>query len=113
MLRFEKDINNECLQYFAVSTPGALLIKSNDNVVGMIDYEVHEDSVKIFYITINEEYKRQGYATEAMTKIINENKGKYLYGDSLPGALKFWASLGVEFDEDEDEEYLTPFHLNC
>lgn len=113
MLRFEKDINNECLQYFAVSTPNALLIKSNNNVVGMIDYEVHEDSVKIFYITISEEYKRQGYATETMTKIINENKGKYLYGDSLPGALKFWASLGVEFDEDEDEDYLTPFHLNC
>jgi ribosomal protein S18 acetylase RimI-like enzyme len=114
MLRFEKDINNECLQYFAVSTPNALLIKAeDDNIVGMVDYEVHKDSVKIFYITISEEYKRQGYATETMTKIINENKGKYLYGDSLPGAIKFWASLGVEFDEDEDEEYLTPFHLNC
>ena len=113
MLRFEKDNNNECLQYFAVSTPCALLIKSNDNVVGMIDYETSETQVKIFYITISEEYKRQGYATEAITKIINENKGKYLYGDSLPGAIKFWESLGAEFDEDPDEEYLTPFHINC
>ena len=58
MLRLEKDNNNECLQYFAVSTPNALLIKAEDgNIVGMIDYEVHEDSVKIFYITISEEYK--------------------------------------------------------
>ena len=114
MLRFEKDNNNECLQYFAVSIPNALLIKAEDgNVVGMVDYEVYKDSVKIFYITIIEEYKRQGYATETMTKIINENRGRCLYGDSLPSALKFWASLGVEFDEEPDEDYLTPFHLNC
>ena len=113
MLRFEKDINNECLQYFAVSTPNALLIKSEDNVVGMIDYEVKGEYVKIFYITIAEEYKRQGYATEVIVKIINENKGKYLYGDALPGAaMKFWESMGAEFDEDDDD-YLTPFHINC
>jgi hypothetical protein len=31
----------------------------------------------------------------------------------LPGAIEFWRSLGAEFDEDEDEDYLTPFHINC
>ena len=113
MLRFEKDINNECLQYFAVSTPDALLIKVGDNIIGMIDYEIYKNSVKILYITINEEYKRQGYATEAITKIINENKGKCLYGDSLPGAIKFWASMGVEFHEDPSDDYLTPFSIEC
>ena len=113
MIKIVKDNNHNCLPLFGVSTPGAELITCNDNIVGMIDYEVHRDSVKIFYITILEEYKRNGLATEVMTKIINENKGKYLYGDSLPGAIEFWRSLGVEFDEDEDEDYLTPFHKIC
>ena len=42
-----------------------------------------------------------------------ENKGKYMYGDSLPGALSFWESMGAEFDEDEDDDYCTPFHIEC
>ena len=113
MIKLYKDIDNEALQYFGVSTPSALIIKCNDDVVGMIDYEVYRDSVKIFYIRIEDEYRRQGIARRVMESIINENKGKYLYGDSLPGAIEFWRSLGAEFDEDEDEEYLTPFHINC
>ena len=113
MIKLYKDINNECLQYYGISTPDALVIKCNDVPVGMVDYVEYDDYVKIFYITIDDLYKRQGIATEVMTKIINENKGKYLYGDSLPGALEFWRSMGAEFDEDEDEDYLTPFHINC
>jgi GNAT superfamily N-acetyltransferase len=113
MIKLYKDINNEALQYFGVSTPSALIIKCNDVVVGMIDYEVYKDNVKIFYIRIEDDYRRQGIARRVMESIINENKGKYLYGDSLPGAIEFWRSLGAEFDEDEDEDYLTPFHINC
>ena len=60
-----------------------------------------------------EERSAISIARRVMESIINENRGKYLYGDSLPGAIEFWRSLGAEFDEDEDEEYLTPFHINC
>lgn len=113
MIKLYKDIHGEALQYFGVSTPSALIIKCNDVVVGVIDYEVYKDNVKIFYIRIEDEYRRQGIARRVMEDIINENRGKYLYGDSLPGAIEFWRSLGAEFDEDEDEDYLTPFHIEC
>lgn len=113
MIKLYKDIHGEALQYFGVSTPSALIIKCNDVVVGMIDYEVYKDNVKIFYIRIEDEYRRQGIARRVIEGIINENRGKYLYGDSLPGAIEFWRSLGAEFDEDEDEDYLTPFHIDC
>ena len=113
MIKLDTDIHGEALQYFGVSTPSALIIKCNDVVVGMIDYEVYKDNVKIFYIRIEDEYRRQGIARRVMEGIINENRGKYLYGDSLPGAIEFWRSLGAEFDEDEDEDYLTPFHIEC
>ena len=113
MIKLYKDIHGEALQYFGVSTPSALIIKCNDVIVGMIDYEVYKDNVKIFYIRIEDEYRRQGIARRVIEGIINENRGKYLYGDSLPGAIEFWRSLGAEFDEDEDEDYLTPFHIEC
>ena len=113
MIKIVNDNLEDCLPLFGVKTADAQLIKCNDEIVGMIDYTIKNEYVKIFYITILEEYKRNGLATEAITKIINENKGKYLYGDSLPGAIEFWKSLGAEFDEDPDEDYLTPFHINC
>ena len=113
MIKLYKDIHGEALQYFGVSTPTALIIKCNDVVVGMIDYEIYKDSIKIFYITIEDEYRRQGIARRVIGDIINENRGKYLYGDSLPGAIEFWRSLGAEFDEYVHEYYLTPFHIEC
>ena len=113
MIKLYKDTHGEYLQYFGISTPSALIIKCNDVVVGIIDYEVYKDNVKIFYIRIEDEYRRQGIARRVMEDIINENRGKYLYGDSLPGAIEFWRSLGAEFHEDIDEEYLTPFHIDC
>ena len=113
MIKLYKDIHGECLQYFGVSSVDAVVIKCNDNVVGMIDYTIKDEYVKIFYIRIEDEYRRQGIARRVIEQIIGENKGKYLYGDSLPGAIEFWKSLGAEFDEEDDDEYLTPFHINC
>lgn len=113
MIKLYKDIHGECLQYFGVSSKDAIVIKCNDIVVGMIDYVVSGDQVKIYYIRIEDEYRRQGIARRVMEQIINENKGKYLYGDSLPGAREFWRSLGAEFDEKESDEHLTPFHIEC
>ena len=54
MIKLYKDINNEALQYFGVSTPTALIIKCDDVVVGMIDYEVYREYVKILYIRIED-----------------------------------------------------------
>ena len=113
MIKIVMDTNKDCLRLFNVGIPNARLIKRDEEIVGMIDFETHKSCVKIFYITIFEEYKRQHIAADVINMIKEMNKGKYMYGDSLPGALKFWESVGAEFDEDPDEDYLTPFHIEC
>lgn len=111
MIKLVNDVNGDYVKIFGYCAANAKLIKCDDIIVGMIDYEVREDNVKIYYITIESEYKRQGIASKVIEKIKLENDDKYIYGDSVPGALKFWESVGAEFDEDPDEDYLTPFHL--
>lgn len=111
MIKIVDDVNKEYVKLYGFCAANAKLIKRDDDVVGMIDYEIHPDSVKIFYITVSSEYKRQGIATEVVEMIKQDHKDKYIYGDSLPGAIEFWESVGAEFDEDPDEDYLTPFHI--
>ena len=65
--------------------------------------------IKINYITVNEPYRKLGIAKRVLEDIMKDNKGKYMYGDALPGAIKFWEKLGAQFDEEDDDEYLTPF----
>ena len=113
MIKIENDINNEYVQLYGISTPGSKLIKYNNTIVGMIDYNITDDCIKIYYITIENKYRRYGIATKVISMLKEENPGKYLYGDSLPGAIEFWRSLGAEFDEDDEDDYLTPFHIDC
>lgn len=113
MVKIIEDMREEYFQKVGVITATSKVISYNNELVGIIDYDTTDTLVKIAYITINEEYRRQGIAGEVIKMIINENKGKYLYGDSLPGALEFWERMGAEFEEDPDEDYLTPFHIEC
>lgn len=113
MVKIIEDMREEYFQKVGVITATSKVISYNNELVGIIDYDTTDTLVKIAYITINEEYRRQGIAGEVIKMIINENKGKYLYGDSLPGALEFWERMGAEFEEDPDEDYLTPFHIDC
>lgn len=99
------------LQQYGVIAADSKLIQCNGTIVGMIDYTEYKDSVKIYYITIENKYRRQGIAKQVIDLIGNNNQGKYIYGDAVPDALKFWSSMGAEFDEDPDEDYLTPFHI--
>lgn len=113
MVNICEDKDDIYVRMYGISTPGSKLIMYNEEIAGMVDFAVYDDCVKIHYITVQECYRRCGIATKVMSQIINENRGKYLYGDALPEAIKFWESLGAEFDEDVDEDYLTPFHINC
>lgn len=116
MINICEDRNNDYIRLYGISTPGSKLIMYNDEIAGMIDYDVYDEYVKIHYITVHDEFRRKGIATHIIKQIIEENRGKYLYGDSLPKAIEFWASIGVEFDEyikEDDDDYLTPFHLDC
>lgn len=115
MINICEDANDIYVRMYGLLTPGGKLIMYGREVAGMIDFDVYDDYVKINYITVHDEYRRQGIATNVIKQIIEDNKGKYLYGDALPEALSFWEHLGAEFDEDPDpdEDYLTPFHINC
>ena len=113
MIKIENDINNEYVQLYGISTPGSKLIKYNNTIVGMIDYNVTDDYIKIYYITVEDKYKRRGIASKVINMIKENNPNKYMYGDALPGAIEFWKTVGAEFDEDPDEDYLTPFHIDC
>lgn len=107
------DIDIEAVQLYGISTPGSKLIKYNDDIVGMIDYNVTDDYVKIHYITVDDKYKRRGIASRVIDMIKEKNQNKYMYGDALPGALEFWKSVGAEFDENPNGDCLTPFHIEC
>ena len=113
MVRIVEDMREEYFQKVGLITLTSKVISYNNELVGIIDYDTTDEYVKIAYITINDEYRRQGIASKVIEMIKEENKGKYMYGDSLPGAIKFWESMGAEFDEDDDDDYCTPFHIEC
>ena len=113
MINIKEDMNNEYIKLYGISTPGSKLITCNDEIVGMIDYNIYDNRVKINYITVDDKHRRKGIARVIIERLKDENKGKYIYGDALPGACEFWLSLGAEFDEDDDDDYLTPFHIEC
>ena len=113
MITLVKDMNERIIQTIGLVTDNSMAIMDGDTIVGIIDYKVTTDFIKIMYITILDEYRRQGIAGKVITMLKEEHAGKYMYGDSLPGALSFWERMGAEFDEDEDDDYCTPFHIVC
>lgn len=109
MINICEDINNEQIRLFGLAAAGAKLIMYNGITVGMIDYNIYDEKVHIQYIMVQDEYRRLGIARKVIEKLMKENPGKYIYGDALPGAVKFWEKLGAEFGEYPDDDYLTPF----
>ncbi len=110
MINICEDLNNDCIKVFGLCTPGSKLIMYNENVAGMIDYNIYDERIHIQYISIHEQFRQLGIARKVITDIMKEHPGKYMYGDALPGvAVKFWESLGAQFNECEDDDYLTPF----
>lgn len=113
MIKIVEGLDERILGTMGIVTPDSKAIMCNNILVGIIDYRVNRDYIKIMYINISDEYRRQGIAGKVIEMLKEQNKGKYMYGDALPGtAIRFWESMGAEFDEDEDD-YLTPFHIKC
>ena len=113
MVKIVNDLDERILGTMGITTPNSRAITYNDKLVGIIDFYVGHNYIKIMYITISDEYRRLGIAREVISILKNNHKGKYMYGDAVPDALRFWESMGAEFDEDPDEDYLTPFHIEC
>ena len=110
MVKIVNDLDERILGTMGITTPNSRAIMYNNQLVGIIDFYAVEDYIKIMYITVSDEYRR---LREVINILKNNHKGKYMYGDAVPDALRFWESMGAEFDEDPDEDYLTPFHIEC
>ena len=101
--------DDNAIKLFGVATPGTRVITYNDIPVGIIDYYIKGEKIHICYIKIGNEFRRKGLASKVINKFKENHKGKYITGDSLPGAIKFWESMGAEFYEDPFDDYCTPF----
>ena len=93
-----------------------VFIYYNGIKVGKLNYYYTKDIVKINYILIFDEYKRQGIATKFIRYIREQHKNKCIHGDALPEAVSFWKSLDAEFYEPfpskiKPEVLLTPFKI--
>lgn len=89
----------------------------NNKKVGKLNYYHTKDIVKINYLLIFDEYKRQGIATKFIKYLKEQHKGKKICGDSLPEAKVFWDSVNAEFSEPfpskiRPDVLLTPFIIN-
>lgn len=113
MVKIVNDLDEIISGTMGITTPNSRAITYNDKLVGIIDFYVGHNYIKIMYITVSDEYRRLGIAREVINILKNNHKGKYMYGDAVPGALRFWESMGAEFDEDPGDDYLTPFHIEC
>ena len=88
-----------------------LYIRYNGEEVGIMAYNLYKDSLKILFINIKEEYRRKGIAKRVIETIIELYGDRYIYGDAIPDAIKFWESINVEFDEEIEDDRLIAFHL--
>ena len=111
MIKLSSEIKNEYYYKFVGVTPNSKMIEYNDNIVGFINYKEKNEYIYIYFIEIKSEYKRKNIASKVIDIIKEENKGKYVKGESLPSAIKFWEKIGATFILDNDD-YLTPFIIN-
>lgn len=99
---------------FGLPPQDVYVIRCNDINVGVVKYckdLKSDDILYIKYIGIYETYRRQGIATKVIELIVKENQDKYICGDSDPKAIKFWESIGVEFEEEISDCSTTPFYI--
>ena len=83
------------------------IITLNDKDVGVIMYYKSTDVINIEYISVLDEYRRKGIATEVIG-IINPDGYFAISGNSLPhdDSVGFWKSLDADFEGlDEEIEY--------
>lgn len=83
----------------------------NSEVKGIIEFKDKDDCFRIEYIKIYNEYRRMGIGTKVVNFIKEKNHNKCICGDSLPEAIGFWTSIGVEFEEEISNDTTTPFHI--
>ncbi len=62
--KFNLDVFSSCYTY-----------KINNKIIGFITYSVIYDRAEIIDVIIIPEYRRQGYAKELISKVINDVKG--------------------------------------
>ena len=104
-------MNKERIELYGIGAAGSKLIMCNNEAIGMVDYNIYDEKIHIGYIGVNEPHRKRGIAKKVIKNIMNDNPGKYVYGDALSDAVKFWQRLGAEFSK-SDDEHLTTFIIN-
>lgn len=90
-------------------TDNVYIIKDNGISVGVIEYVVDEHYIDIYYIGIDEEYRRRGIASSVIGLISNSFDDTYtISGSAIPSAVPFWLSLSADFGGEDDniDEYI-------
>lgn len=96
------------LEYLSKITENIYLIIKDDTDIGIVEYRVVEDKyVYIEYITIFEEYRENGYATETVRYLESRYSDYYIAGGCAAneGAYYFWNSLGADLELEDDLEW--------
>jgi GNAT superfamily N-acetyltransferase len=101
--------NKEYMFKYGLITSSAQTIEYNDKLVGFIDYIESSHKITILYITIQDEYKRKGIATQLINML--KEKGKEIHGDATPVAVPFWNKFNPIWIENDKEEYLVQFTI--
>jgi predicted GNAT family acetyltransferase len=94
---------------YGLITPNARTIEYNNELVGFINYIESENKITILYITIQDEHKGKGIATQLIDML--REKKKEIHGDATPTAIPFWNKFNPVWikEDEEDEEYLIHF----
>lgn len=76
-----------------------LLYKINNKTIALINYQILIDEIEIYYLYVDEDYRRKGIATTLMNHIINKFIGYKFYlelRESNHNAMNFYKKFGFE-----------------
>ena len=72
------NVNKEMLYSLGTTTPNSKAIRYNGELVGIIDFFIKGNMIKIMYISINNKYRRQGIAGKVINMLKDNHKGKII-----------------------------------
>ena len=106
MIKIIEDMREEYFQKVGLITATSKVISYNNELVGIIDYDTTDTLVKIAYITINDEYRRQGIAKQVIDLIGNNNQGKYIYGRKPSEIIKLFEKLAEWYGLNDEKKII-------
>lgn len=88
--------------YNFVFDVGSYFIKDEDIIIGMIDYEIFEEYVKIYSIQISDKYRNKGYGRKVINLLLKK-KGM-ICGEATSTSVGFYSRFNKSEIERNDLE---------